>query len=651
MRRGKSLKLKARFSGRRPSIPATSNTVDVDEAERRRSQPETASSSFFSGNKINRRKVRSKAAKETTEHSDDDVYSDVSDEQDELFLKNSKARFQLERTWSVNAFQISSHSAGVVYLDESEDDSDTDDDSSCDEFGSEGSDDDCYVSDDEDEDNTTANTTNKTKGDKTGRTSSQKKKRGSEAKKSESRRSTSRSGMNKYKKEKKPRDVAPEMIPEGNEDEEDEDDSNSDSNGNDNESDDNSVSYYDTPASLTRPPNISRLSSNHAENVESGYSSDSALVRKRQLMIQQQQNDARRKQDTEESSNEGKKKKGGKKKPSSKRKEKKKGNKNRSNDEKYKSAQNGGGSLEGDSTVTTISVESEEDILQSHEPKVEKNGKKKKKKKKKKNNTKNDKKKKKRAVISFIVDGDDEACANFDDRLQEIELFEAALVEERKLIQKKSEAMAFERESMEMRFDEETRHCDELNLRIKELEQLVQSQKISNAGNDAESIDEKNVLKLDFAREKRESHLQLVDKEREIENLKLAVRDLKVLQGATRNIEDNSFDSTNMADGKSRERLQGELLQMVAKLSGKEAQLKSQGKELDLAHEELASLKDSSENSELKNFLIASQEDSKRLQQELENERKENAVKLKDKDETVQFLMNELARLKKGKSH
>jgi len=548
------------------------------------------------------------------EYSED--YSDASDKEDEFFHQTSRNRFSLERTWSVNALQISTHSAGNVYMDES--DSDSDGSSSYESFGSTGSDE--YLTDDSDDEagNRTAEVENKTKGNKT-----PKKKKGE-------------SPMQKYRKQARKRNFAPAAIPEGDEDDEFEDIS-------DNESDNNSAPGYGTPSVLRKPTNFDQFSTG-CEDFESGYSSDSALVRKRMAMMQQQQEAARKKKkDTEQFSDEGKKKKGGKKKQSSKKKEKKKANKNRNN---AVSAQGGGGSLEGDSTVTTISVESDEEGRPSNGTKVEKKGGKKKKKKKKKNGKEGkDGKKKKKRVISFLVDGDDEACADFDKRLEEIEQFEAALVEERKLIQKERETMAFERESMEMRLDEETHHCDELKSRIKELEQLVQSQKLSSAGDDAESIDEKQSLKLDFAREKREFHLQLVEKEREINRLELTLREMERSHGSTHNGEGES----NNADGKSRERLQGELLQAVSKVSEKEAQLKSQGIELELAREELASLKNRGGDSELKRLLAASQKDRKRLQEELEFERNENLTKLKDKDETVSFLMNELERLKKTK--
>lgn len=592
--------------------------------------------------KRKKKKVKSKATGEDQDEvSDEDLYSDfsdASDDEDEEVDENAspaggrpKPRFQMERTWSVNAFNVSAHSAGVVYFDDSEDDSETDDDSSSyDEFGE-----DDYDGEPDNVEEEEVNITTKTKNGKKGNKASRKKKRSS-SKSTESSISTKRSSL-QFKKEMKQRNRDSMIIPEGDEDDEkDEVENLSNTNEPENESDDDSVLFYNTPFSFKkRPPSITELMAEEDNKViESGYSSDSALVRKRMKMLQQEQ----KKQP------EGKRKKGGKKKATIKKKDKKKGNRVTNGPEQEHTGRSPGGSLEGDSTVTTISVESLEEARQSNETIRDKTpGKKKKKKTKtKKKKTKDGKGKKKRAVISFIVDGDDEACADFDKRLQEIEQFEASLVEERRLIQKERETMAFERESMEMRMDEEAQLCDDLKLRVKELEQQIHSQEISNAGNLNESIHEKNGLKMDFMREKREYHIQLTEKDREIEELKLTVRDLQMMQGATRVDE----DSNGMVDGKSRERLQGELLQTNAKLSEKEAQLESQGKELDMVREEVAALKAGKETSELKNSLFAAKEDNKKLQQELDNERNQNAEKLKDKDETVTFLMNELARLK-----
>merc|ERR1711933_525899 len=148
----------------------------------------------------------------------------------------------------------STHSAGNVYMDES--DSDSDGSSSYESFGSTGSDE--YLTDDSDDEagNRTAEVENKTKGNKT-----PKKKKGE-------------SPMQKYRKQARKRNFAPAAIPEVDEDDEFEDIS-------DNESDNNSApGGYGTPAALRKQANLDRFN-NDAENFDSGYSSDSALVRKR----------------------------------------------------------------------------------------------------------------------------------------------------------------------------------------------------------------------------------------------------------------------------------------------------------------------------------------------------------------------------------
>ncbi len=579
------------------------------------------------GEKKRKKKKEKKIKEDESEVSDDDLYSDfsdMSDEEDEEVEEENpssgRAKPLLQRTWSVNAFNVSTHSAGVVYLDDSEDDSETDDDSSSyDEFGEDDYDGEFDNTEQEEEEEEIAPVKTKKKSKKKKRTA---------GKSAEAPISTKQSSQ-RFKQEMKSRNRKSMMIPEGDEDDE-AGENLSNTNEPENESeDDDSVLCYHTPFSFkNRPPSISQLMAEEDNKViDSGYSSDSALVRKRMQMLQQEQ-----KKDSE-----GKKKKGGKKKTS--KKDKKKPNKG--GIEKETAGQSPGGSLEGDSTVTTISVETLEEAAQSNHTSATKR-KKKKKTKTKKKRPKDGKRKKKKAVISFVVDADDEACADFDKRLQEIEQFEASLVEERRQIQKERETMAFERESMEMRMDEETQLCDELKLRVKELEQQVHSQQISNAGNVNESIDEKNGMKMDFLREKREYHIQLTEKDKEIDDLKIQVRDLQMMQGAARIDEDIG----GMADGKSRERLQGELLQTNAKLTQKEAQLEEQGRELAMAREEVAALKAGKETAELKNLLFAAQGENEKLQQEIENERTQNAEKLKDKDETVTFLMNELARLK-----
>lgn len=556
----------------------------------------------FKGRRPFKKGKKKKKAADDDSDSDSDVFSDYSDaSEDEEIDENASPtsrenpRKMLKKTWSVNSFNLSSHSAGVVYLDGS--DSETDDDSSdYDEFASD-SDNDIFE---------------EVKSPK-----SKKKKKGKSPKKKRTKTPSSQ-----FKEEFKMKNKLPGIISEGEEDDEVEDTSHT------NYSDDDSPMAYNTPfAFKNRPPSLTQLMAGN-DRIDTGYSSDSALVRKRMQMIQQEQ----KKISAE------KKKKRGKKKTSGKKKDKKKSKKT------IHVLETSRRSLGEDTALSTLSADSFDDTRHADETDNEtKSGRKKKKKKHKKKRSKDGKSKKKRAVISFLVDGNDEDCENFDKRMQEIEQFEASLIEERKAMQKERETMAFERESMEIRMEEETQRCDELQLRIRELEQLVHSQEISNAGNAVESKDEKNGSKLDFMREKRDYHIQLTEKDQEIEDLKHELIDLKSMQGSA----EIDGGLHNMADGgKSRERLQGELLQTVAKLSEKEEQFNYQSKELDQARQELAALKAGKETTELKNLLIAADLDKKKLRAEMEAEKQEYATKLKDKDETVTFLMNELARLK-----
>jgi len=231
-----------------------------------------------------------------------------------------------------------------------------------------------------------------------------------------------------------------------------------------------------------------------------------------------------------------------------------------------------------------------------------------------------------------------------DKHLEEMEKLEAAMSEERELIQNERKIMAFERESLELQLNEEIQKCEELMVRVNELEQLVQSHKLSNAGNDAESTNERESLKLRFEHKINELERQLFQKESEIQNLR---RNSEVSQEI-----DDKVNSDICIDGnnKSREWLRGELLQTAAKLAEKEIQLKRQEEALGAAHQELASLHEKGGTPKIKIDLLTLQEDNKAIERELSKERKENTNKLKEKDETIAFLMNELVNLKQRES-
>lgn len=285
-----------------------------------------------------------------------------------------------------------------------------------------------------------------------------------------------------------------------------------------------------------------------------------------------------------------------------------------------------------------VNITEEKDVVKPKKKKKKKKGKTKKGKKKKGKKKNN----KKRAVISFVVENEDEDPFElFDKQLQEIEIFEASLIKDKLLLQKEREAMAFELESMEMRLDEEVEEVENLKYRVKELEQLVQSQKISHAGNKVDDMNQRETMKAEFQLERNELTKQLDEKTAEIEELKKNGNSKKK-EGFT------FFNPRN--EGKSRDRLQGDLLQITAKLSEKEAKLGSTEKELETVREELIALRDKNQVDELRASLKACKEGLKTLTEKLEDEKVDNAKKLRDKDETVTFLMNELARLKKEQS-
>ena len=365
--------------------------------------------------------------------------------------------------------------------------------------------------------------------------------------------------------------------------------------------------------------------------------------------IQQQQEVAQRKQGNKrcvggggDSGSGGKKKNKKKNKSKSNRKEKKKGKQNKSG-----------------SAISYCEDDADDDSTV-----VSKSN------KKKKNKTKSSKKEKGTTTTKDQIDTSviiNDGYYKYDKRLEELEKLESKLLEESGLLQKEREVLGFERESIEIQLNEEFHRCDDLTIRVKELEHIVQSHKLSNAGNKyAESIDEKVELKAQYENEINELNKRLLEKDNEIEHMKhIATSDLKILKGDeditgnnsnsdNGNDNDSDFDPTsnNIADinGKSRERLQGELLQTVAKLTEKENKLKLQSMELDLAQEELDLFRDGIQTNQFKTEITTLQQENKDLGQELSKEKTNRSTKLKEKDETITFLMNELVRFKQEQS-
>merc|ERR1711907_755825 len=93
--------------------------------------------------------------------------------------------------------------------------------------------------------------------------------------------------------------------------------------------------------------------------------------------------------------------------------------------------------------------------------------------------------------------------------VEETEKLEKALSEEREQLRKQRESAAFERESLEMQLNEELGKCDRLTAQVVELEKIVQSHRISDAGNLAEL----EALTSRHERQKSELERQLSEKD------------------------------------------------------------------------------------------------------------------------------------------
>lgn len=213
-------------------------------------------------------------------------------------------------------------------------------------------------------------------------------------------------------------------------------------------------------------------------------------------------------------------------------------------------------------------------------------------------------------------------------------------------LQKEREAIAFERESLELQLSEELQKNEELTMQILELEQQLQSQQYSNANDIRGHQDwtkEREELKAQYEREKNDLVRRLGDKNREIQDLQRTVKDFEILR-------EKSGYSPEDSEGKSKERLQGELLQTVAKLTEKEARLESQCKELEETKAELAELALGSGVDTLKDEISTLMAEKQEEESKRKAENVETAAKLKDKDETISYLMGELARLKQEQS-
>lgn len=247
-------------------------------------------------------------------------------------------------------------------------------------------------------------------------------------------------------------------------------------------------------------------------------------------------------------------------------------------------------------------------------------------------------------VDEIALDGS-VSTQSYEKRYEEIEKFEAFLFQERDKLQKERATIAFERESLELQLNEETNKAELLSQKVKDLEQQLHSLRLSHAGNNAELEAELEDLKANFRQQKRELMKQLRDKDADMEELKA-----REPVSSRSNHSDNSSDASTLG-AKSRDRLQGELLQINSKLIEKQQMLERQASELEDLQIELSGLRDGSIVSHLREEVQSLRNQKLQAENDLTKERKDNASKLKDKDATIIYLMSELARLKQEQSH
>jgi hypothetical protein len=238
-----------------------------------------------------------------------------------------------------------------------------------------------------------------------------------------------------------------------------------------------------------------------------------------------------------------------------------------------------------------------------------------------------------------------EARANakeIDDKLAEIENMENTISKERHEMENERNTVAFERESLELQLNEEVEKNHKLNLQVFELEEDLRCEKAGGEEVDPRNITmltgENETLKIQLEREKRDSHLFLSEKDEEIKKLQKAIQGLQQ--------EEEPEDIKVIPGGKSRERLQGELLHAVTKLHDREAIIHKQQKEVEDIKQELANLRLGVGLQDFKDEIAALMEQKEELQAKHGSETEKLEEKMKEKDETVVFFIGELAKLK-----
>lgn len=220
---------------------------------------------------------------------------------------------------------------------------------------------------------------------------------------------------------------------------------------------------------------------------------------------------------------------------------------------------------------------------------------------------------------------------------------EKAAIQIDEAMEEKMEAAVLKNESLQYKLDQESEKNEELKEKIDKLEnKLHRSEREAGKSGELEQLySEVERLQMALNYEQEASDKQLGESQTEIEELKKTIAELKGSEQRSR-----SFAAVASVESKTQERLQGELLQAKAKATELERIKMEQDMELVNLRNELSSFKGKVGVQMLQEKLKASQEEERRLRTELDHVEGDWSERLKSKEETIEFFLKEMSRLK-----
>jgi hypothetical protein len=220
---------------------------------------------------------------------------------------------------------------------------------------------------------------------------------------------------------------------------------------------------------------------------------------------------------------------------------------------------------------------------------------------------------------------------------------EKAVIQIQESMEKEMEDVNLEKESLQFYLDEETMKNKELTEQINKLEnELHRSTRGSEQSEEVERMySELESLQMELINERETYENQASESRKEIEALKKNVDVLK-----RNDLQTRVLTEIAPAENKTQERLRGELLEANARVAELQRSKKEQDDELVNIREELASHKDQYGIHLLREQLKTSQEQENALRTALGHVENDWTERLKSKEETIEFFLKELSRLK-----